>query len=72
MPHSGRIRKTICEGLTYINLNTMVNNIINSLNENDINKLKLYYKKEDFKNDFSFDLRYKVDFNIYPKKTNTK
>ena len=68
MPHSGRIRKTVCEGLAYINFDTMVNNIISSLNENDINNLKLYYKKEDFKDDFSYDLRYKVNFNIYPNK----
>ena len=68
MPHSGRIRKTICEGLAYINLDTMVDNIINSLNENDINNLKLYYQKEDFKNSFSYDLKYKVDFNIYSNK----
>ena len=68
MPHSGHIRKTICEGLAYINLKTMVNDIINSLNENEINNLKLYYKKEDFKNDFSYDLRYKVNFNIFSDK----
>ena len=68
MPHSGRIRKTICEGLMYINLNTIFDDIINSLNENDINKLKLYYKREDFEIDFSYDLRHNVDFNIWPIK----
>ena len=68
MPHSGHIRKTLCEGLAYINLKTMVNDIINSLNENEINNLKLYYKKEDFKNDFTYDLRYKVNFNIFSDK----
>ena len=64
MPHPGYIRKTICEGVAYINLNTAVDNIINSLNENDINKLKLHYKKEDFKKDFSFDLTNIFRFDI--------
>ena len=68
MPHSGRIRKTICEGLAYINLDTIFDDIINSLNENDINNLKLYYKKEDFEDSFSYDLKYKVDFYIYSNK----
>ena len=65
MPQPGYIRKTICEGAAYINLKTITNDIINSLNENDINDLKLYYKKEDFKNDFSYDLQNKVSFNIF-------
>ena len=64
MPHPGYIRKTICEGVAYINLNTAVDDIINSLNENDINKLKLHYKKEDFKNNFSTDLKYIFRFTI--------
>ena len=68
MPHSGYIRKTICEGLAYINLKTIVNDIINSISEEEINNLKLYYKKEDFKNDFSNDLRYKINFNIFSDK----
>ena len=68
MPHSGRIKKTICEGLAYINLHTMGNDLINSLNENQVNKLKKHYGKEDFKNDFIYDLKYRVDFNIYSHK----
>ena len=65
MPHPGYIRKTICEGVAYINLNTAADDIINSLSENDINKLKLHYKKEDFKIDFSNDLKYKLGFSVY-------
>ena len=65
MPHPGYIKKTICEGVAYINLNTAVGDIINSLNENDINKLKLHYKKEDFKNDFSNELKNILSFNVY-------
>ena len=64
MPHPGYIQKTICEGVAYINLNTAADDIINSLDEEQINKLKLHYKKEDFKKDFSNDLKY-VDFNMY-------
>ena len=68
MPHSGYIRKTICEGLAYINLNTAADDIINSLSENDINSLKLYYRKDDFKNNFIDDLQNRVKFNIFSNK----
>ena len=63
MPHSGYIRKTICEGLAYINLNTMADDILNSLSDNDIDNLRLFYKKDDFKNNFIYDLK-KVSFEI--------
>ena len=65
MPHPGYIQKTICEGVAYINLNTAIDDIINSLSENDINKLKLHYKKEDFKNDFSNDFKNLLSFDVY-------
>ena len=65
MPHPGYIQKTICEGVAYINLNTAADDIINSLSENDINKLKLHYKKEDFKIEFSNELKYLIGFNAY-------
>ena len=65
IPHPGYIKKTICEGVAYINLNTAAEDIINSLNENDINKFKLHYKKEDFKNDFSFELKHILRFDEY-------
>ena len=68
MPHPGYIRKTICEGVAFINLKTAADDIINSLNEEQINNLKLYYKKEDFKFSFIFDLKNNVDFNIYSNK----
>ena len=68
MPHPGYIRKTICEGVAYINLNTAADDIINSLNEKQINNLKLYYIKVDFKNDFIYDLKNKINFNIYSNK----
>ena len=65
MPHPGYIQKTICEGVAYINLNTAIDDIINSLSENDINKLKLHYKKEDFKNNFSNDFKNLLSFDEY-------
>ena len=65
MPHPGYIQKTICEGVAYINLNTAADDIINSLSENDINKLKLHYKKEDFKIEFSNELKYLIGFVAY-------
>ena len=65
IPHPGYIKKTICEGVAYINLNTAADDIINSLNENDINKFKLHYKKEDFKNDFSYELKHILRFDEY-------
>ena len=66
MPHSGYIQKIICEGLAYINLKTLTEDIINSLGKDDIDKLKLHYKKDDFKNDFKYDLIFKLNFNILP------
>ena len=62
MPHPGYIKKTICEGVAYINLNTAADDIINSLSENDINKLKLHYKKEDFKTILVITLNIKLGF----------
>ena len=68
IPQPGYIKKTICEGIAYINLKTITDDIINSLNEKDINNLKLYYKKDDFKNDFTYDLQNKVNYNIFSNK----
>ena len=68
MPQHGYIKKTICEGIAYINLKTITDDIINSLSEKDIDNLKLYYKKDDFKNDFTYDLQNKVNYNIFSNK----
>ena len=62
MPHSGRIRKIICEGLTYIDLNKMINKLISSFNEEQINKLKKYFGKENFKKDLLEKIKSTVDF----------
>ena len=62
MPHSGRIRKIICEGLTYIDLNKMINELISSFNVEQINELKKYFGKEDFKKDLLDKIKSTVDF----------
>ena len=51
MPHPGRIKKIIGEGLAFIEPNEVVNKVINLLNRNEINELKKHFGKEDFKND---------------------
>ena len=62
MPHPGRIKKIICESLTYINLYKLVNELINSFNEDQINKLKKHFGKEDFKKDLLKKIRSTADF----------
>ena len=62
IPHSGQLRKIICEGVTYIDLNKMINKLINSFNEEQINELKKYFGKEDFKKDLLEKIKSSVDF----------
>ena len=50
MPHSGRIKKIICEGISYIERGDIADKVINLLNEEQINELKKKYGK-DFKKD---------------------
>ena len=40
MPHSGRIKKIICEGISYIERDNIADKVINLLNEEQINELK--------------------------------
>ena len=62
MPHPGRIKKIICEGITYIDLDKLVNDLINSLNEDQINKLKKHFGKEDFKKDLLEKINSTINF----------
>ena len=63
MPHSGRIKRTICEGLAYINLNTMFDDLINSLTQNQVDELKKYYGNDFFKTNLISN--FKSNFDIY-------
>ena len=53
MPHSGRIKKIICDGLTYLDKDKL----IDSLNEYQIKNLKRRFGKEDFKDDLFEKIR---------------
>ena len=53
MPHSGRIKKIICDGLTYLDKDKL----IDSLTENQIKNLKQRFGKEDFKDDLFEKIR---------------
>ena len=62
MPHSGRVKKIICESVTYIKENKIVDKLINSFNEEQIKELKKHFGKEDFKSDLLKTILNKVDF----------
>ena len=62
MPHSGRIKKIICESVTYIETNKIVDKLINLLKEEQINELKKHFGKEDFKSDLLKTILNNVDF----------
>ena len=68
MPRTGYLKETICEGLAYINLNTAADDIINSISDVELDNLRLFYKKNDFKNDFIYDIKKYFDFNIFSNK----
>ena len=62
MPHSGRIKKIVCEGLSDINFDKIINELIISLNEEQINILKKHFGKDDFKNDLIEKIKNTVTF----------
>ena len=64
MPHSGRIKKIICECLTYINFNQIIDNLNKLLNKEQFNELENYYGKFNFKNELIKDIN-KVNFSTY-------
>ena len=63
MPHSGRIKKIICEGLTDIDFDQMFDNLNKILNEEQFNKLEDYYGKYNFKDELIKDLLKNINFN---------
>ena len=65
MPHSGRIKKIICECLTYIeDFNKIVDKLDKVLNKKQINELENYYGKWNFKEELLKDIK-KVNFSTY-------
>ena len=64
MPHSGRIKKIICECLTYLDFNKDFDNLDKVLNKEQINELENYYGKWNFKEELLNDIK-KVNFSTY-------
>ena len=64
MPHSGRIKKIICECLTGISYHKLVDDLNKVLNKEQINELENYYGKFNFKEELLKDIR-KVNFSTY-------
>ena len=69
MPHSGRIKKIICEGVTFIKMSEIADKVINLLKEEQINELKKYFRKEDFKKDLQKKILLHVDFFMHNYET---
>ena len=64
MPHSGRIKKIICECLTSIDFDQIFDNLNKLLNKEQFNELENYYGKFHFKEELIKDIK-KVNFNTY-------
>ena len=62
MPHSGRIKKIICESLTFLDENKIIDKLINKFDQNQINELKRHFGKEDFKSDLLKTILNKISF----------
>ena len=62
MPHSGRIKKIICESLTFLDENKIIDKLINKFNQNQIKELKRHFGKEDFKSDLLKTIFNKINF----------
>ena len=62
MPHSGRIKKIICESLTFLDKNKIIDKLIINFNQNQIKELKTYFGKEDFKSDLLKTIFNKINF----------
>ena len=62
MPHSGRIKKIICESLTFLDENKIIDKLINKFDQNQINELKRHFGKEDFKSDLLKTILNKINF----------
>ena len=64
MPHSGCIKKIICECLTGISYDQLFDNLNKVLNKEQFNELEDYYGKFNFKEELFKDIK-KVNFSTY-------
>ena len=70
IPHSGRIKKIICESITFLDKDKLFENLINGIkkeyNKNlrisPIDELKTHFGKEDFKDDLLKEIFKKINF----------
>ena len=62
MPHSGRIKKIICEGVTYLDKNKIVDKLISNLSPSQNDLLKSHFIKVDYKNDLLERILNNLDF----------
>ena len=64
IPHSGRIKKIICECSTGVRYSQIIDNLKKVVNKEQFNKLEDYYGKFNFKEELIKDIK-KVNFNTY-------
>ena len=64
MPHSGRIKKIICECLTSVEYSRIIDNLKKVVNKEQFNELEKYYGSFHFKEELNKDIK-KVNFNTY-------
>ena len=64
MPHSGRIKKIICECLTSVTYDQIIDNLKKVVNKEQFNELEKYYGSFHFKEELNKDIK-KVNFNTY-------
>ena len=70
IPHSGRIKKIICESITFLDKDKLFENLINGINKefppgirkSPIDELKKHFGKEDFKDDLLKEIFKKINF----------
>ena len=62
MPHSGRIKKIICESLTFLDKNEIIDKLIKNFKFRHIEELEKHFGKKDFKNDLLKLILNKISF----------
>ena len=62
MPHSGRIKKIICESLTFLDKNEIIDKLIKNFIFRHTEELEKHFGKKDFKNDLLKLILNKISF----------